>query len=223
MNENNFSFIAKKIGMTNVFNEQASNIPVTVLTYTKHTVVRIKNQSCDGYDALLISTGNEVKDSKINKSNKSLFHKSSTPCMSKLYEVRLNSPEQPFVVGSVLAIENLAIGTLLTVRGVSKGKGFAGTVKKYGFATQDASHGNSRSHRVPGSTGQRQTPGRVFIGKKMPGQMGNKISTVEHIPIFQIDPTRNIIVLQGSIPGAPGSYVTLTTKLKQISEMIFKN
>ena len=213
------SLVGQKKGMTRVFVESGESIPVTVIEVLPNVVTQIKNEDRDGYRAIQITTGRK-KASRVNKPQAGHFASANTEPGRGLWEFRLGDDEgADLKVGDSVHLDVLTEGQYIDVTGVSKGKGFAGVVKRHNFATQDATHGNSLAHRAPGSIGQNQTPGRVFKNKKMAGQMGHERSTVQAQQIVKIDKERNLLLLKGVVPGAPGGDVVIkpTAKTKQVS------
>lgn len=207
--------IGRKVGMSRVFDEDGQSVPVTVIAADPNKVTQIKTDELDGYTAVQVAFGYK-KPSRLNKATIGHLAKANVESAAKLLEFRLNSDQiSNFNLGDAITVENFQSGQYVDVTGISKGKGFAGTVKRHNFATQDATHGNSVSHRVPGSIGQNQSPGKVFKGKKMSGQMGNKQCTVQSQMIVQIDAERNLIFVKGAIPGAPGGYVIINSAVKK--------
>ncbi len=194
--------IGRKLGMTRVFNENGKTIPVTVIEVEANRVTQIKNLETDGYCAIQVTTG-EKKASRVNKAEAGHFAKAQVMPGRGLWEFRLEPAElETYAVGSEIKVDAFKDVKKVDVTGTSKGKGTAGTIKRYNFLHQDYTHGNSRSHRVPGSTGQNQTPGRVFKGKKMVGHMGSVRVTVQCLDLVRIDTERNLLLVKGAVPGA---------------------
>ena len=201
--------VGKKQGMTRFFTEEGRSLPVTVVSFDANTVTQIKTLEKDGYNSVQVSTG-QKKEKHINKSTLGHFKKSSVIPGEGLWEFRIENDEiDKLEVGKAIPMELFKEGQDVDVSGISKGKGFAGTVKRWNFKMQDATHGNSLSHRAPGSIGQCQTPGRVWKGKKMSGHMGSEKVTVQNLKIVSMDIEKNLILIQGPIPGATGSRVML--------------
>ena len=201
--------IGKKQGMTRFFTEEGGSLPVTVVSIDTNTVIQIKTLDKDGYNSVQVTTG-QKKEKHINKSTLGHFKKSSVLPGEGLWEFPIENDEmEKLEVGKTIPLEVFQEGQAVDVSGVSKGKGFAGTVKRWNFKMQDATHGNSLAHRAPGSIGQCQTPGRVWKGKKMSGHMGSEKVTVQNLKIVSIDLENSLILIQGSIPGATGSRVML--------------
>lgn len=208
--------IVEKCGMSRLFGDDGQSIPVTVLKMSPTFIVQIKTFATDGYASLQVTTG-EKKQNKVTQPLQGHFKKAGVKPGLGLWEFRFPSDAdlQGYKVGDELSIEKLFVeGQKVDVTARSKGKGFAGTVKRHNFATQDASHGNSRSHRVPGSIGQNQTPGRVFKGKKMAGHLGSERCTVQSQRIAKIDLEKNLIMVKGGVPGAPGGLVIISSAVK---------
>ncbi len=207
--------IGRKCGMTRVFKDDGSSVPVTVLQIDTNRVTQVKNIERDGYRALQITAG-EKKSSKVNKAMAGHYASSETLAGRGLWEFRLDDGEgEDLQPGAELSVELFENGQVVDVQGVSKGKGFAGGVKRHNFQMQDATHGNSISHRAPGSIGQCQTPGRVFKGKKMAGHMGAVNVTTQNLMIHAVDKERNLILVKGAVPGAKGGDVIITPAMKK--------
>jgi large subunit ribosomal protein L3 len=207
--------IGRKCGMTRVFNTDGSSTPVTVLQIDSNRVTQVKSVDRDGYHAIQVAVGDK-KSSKINKAMAGHYAAANVMAGRALWEFRLNDGEADEVsVGSELALDIFTEGQIVDVRGTSIGKGFAGGIKRHNFGMQDATHGNSRSHRVLGSIGQCQTPGRVFKGKKMAGHMGAVKTTVQNLTIHSVDAEKRIILVEGSVPGAKGGDVVITAAAKK--------
>lgn len=206
--------IGRKIGMTSIYNEDGRLIPVTVVEAIPNRITQIKTNEVDGYTSLQL-TGGYKKVKSVSKPLKGHFAKAGSEPGNLIREFPVEALDQ-YELGQQLTVtEVFEEGQYLDITGTSKGKGFAGGVKKWNFATQDATHGNSKSHRAPGSIGQNQSPGRVFKGKKMAGQLGNKKSTVQSCQLIKIDAEKNLLLINGSIPGAPGSKVIVKPAVKK--------
>ncbi len=194
--------VGRKLGMTRVFTEDGVSIPVTVIEVEANRVTQVKSLESDGYVAIQVTTGTK-KANRLNKAEAGHFAKAGVDAGRGLWEFRLNESEAADVaVGAELNVGVFTDVKKVDVTGTSKGKGFAGTVKRWNFRTQDMTHGNSRSHRVPGSIGQNQTPGRVFKGKKMAGHLGNERVTVQCLDVVRVDVERNLLLVKGAVPGA---------------------
>jgi large subunit ribosomal protein L3 len=205
--------VGRKSGMTRVFTEDGASIPVTVVEITPNRVTQIKDSDGDGYRAIQVTAGSR-KAARVSKSEAGVFAKAGVEAGRGLWEFRLSADDDAFEVGAELTVERFEAGQKVDVAGKSKGKGFQGAVKRWNFSMQDATHGNSLSHRAPGSIGQCQTPGRVFKGKKMAGQMGNANVTVQGLEIVRVDAERNLLLIKGAVPGAPGGDVIVRPAVK---------
>lgn len=206
--------VGRKSGMTRVFTETGLSIPVTVVEVNPNRVTQIKTTEVDGYTAVQVTTG-ERKASRVSKSLAGHFAKAGTEAGAGLWEFRADAEELgDLAAGNELTVERFTVGQKVDVTGTSKGKGFAGTIKRHNFRMQDATHGNSRSHRVPGSIGQCQTPGRVWKGKKMAGHMGDARVTTQSLEIVQVDVENNLLLVKGALPGATGSNVIIRPSVK---------
>jgi large subunit ribosomal protein L3 len=206
--------VGRKSGMTRVFTDEGASIPVTVIEVIPNRVAQIKTVASDGYSAVQLASG-ERKSSHLSKPLTGHYAKANIKAGSALNESRVQEAELEGInVGDVLTVEHFEAGQKVDVTGQSKGKGFAGVIKRWNFAMQDATHGNSVSHRAPGSIGQCQTPGRVFKGKKMAGHMGSAQVTVQSLEIVRVDAERNLILVKGAVPGAPGGDVLVRPSVK---------
>ncbi len=205
--------LGKKAGMTRVFTEDGASVPVTVIEVEPNRVARVKSVESDGYAAIQVTTGSR-KAKHLTKAQAGQFAKAGVEAGRALMEFRLAEGDEAPEVGGELTVSLFAAGQKIDVTGTSKGKGFQGAVKRWNFRTQDASHGNSLSHRAPGSIGQCQTPGRVFKGKKMAGQMGNVRCTVQGLEVVRVDAERNLLLVKGAVPGATGSDVIVRSAVK---------
>lgn len=201
-----------KRGMTRVFTEEGASVPVTVIEATPNRITQVKSVDSDGYSAIQVTAGT-VKASRVNKPIAGHFAKANVEAGRKLWEFRTNGEE--LSVGDTLSVEAFEAGQKVDVCGQSKGKGFAGVIKRYNFKMQDATHGNSVSHRAPGSIGQCQTPGRVFKGKKMAGHMGAARVTTQTLEIVRVDQENNLLLIKGAVPGANGADVIVTPSVKK--------
>jgi large subunit ribosomal protein L3 len=208
------SLVGKKCGMTRVFTEDGTSIPVTVVEVLPNRITQIKTVENDGYIAVQVTAGTR-KRSRVTKPAAGHFAKAGVEPGRGLWETCSEVPKDA-AIGSELKVDLFQVGQWVDVTGTSKGKGFAGTIKRHHFAGQDATHGNSLSHRVPGSIGQRQSPGKVFKGKKMSGHLGDKRRTIQNQQIVKIDVERNLILVRGVIPGAPGGHVVIKPAVKKI-------
>jgi large subunit ribosomal protein L3 len=199
--------------MTRVFTEDGVSIPVTVVEISPNRVTQIKELEGDGYRAIQVTAGNR-KASRVSKAEAGHFAKAGVEAGSGLWEFRLEESDEAPAVGSELTVEQFQAGQIVDVAGQSKGKGFQGGVKRWNFKMQDATHGNSLSHRAPGSIGQNQSPGRVFKGKKMAGHMGARNVTTQGLEIVRVDAERNLLLIKGAVPGAPGGNVVVRPTVK---------
>ncbi|WP_219934105.1 50S ribosomal protein L3 [Vibrio cholerae] len=204
--------IGRKVGMTRVFTEDGVSIPVTVVEDEANRVSQVKTLETDGYAAIQVTTGSK-KANRVTKPEAGHFAKAGVEAGRGLWEFRLENGEE-FAVGSELTVELFNEVKKVDVTGTSKGKGFQGAVKRWNFRTQDMTHGNSLSHRAPGSIGQCQTPGRVFKGKKMAGHMGAERVTTQNLEIVRVDAERNLLLIKGAVPGATGGNVIVKPAVK---------
>ncbi len=206
--------IGRKCGMTRVFTEEGNSIPVTVIEASPNRVAQVKTEEKDGYRALQVTIGSK-RAKLVNKPEAGHFAKARVEAGEGLWELRLSGEEgADLEPGAELGVDQFEAGQMVDVTGTSKGKGFAGVVKRHNFSMQDATHGNSLSHRAPGSIGQCQTPGRVFKGKKMAGHMGDERVTTQNLEIIRIDTERNLLLVKGAVPGAPGGAVAVRPSVK---------
>ena len=207
--------VGRKCGMSRVFTDDGRSIPVTLIEATPNRVTQVKTVETDGYNAVQVSAGAK-RAALVNKPLAGHYAKAKVEGGRGLWEFRLEAGEVgKFEVGGELkADEIFSIGQKVDVAGISKGKGFQGTIKRHHFTMGDATHGNSLSHRSPGSIGQRQTPGRVFPGKKMAGHMGNVRRSAVNLEVVKIDNDRHLIAIKGSVPGAPGGDVIIRPAVK---------
>jgi len=205
--------VGTKAGMTRVFTEDGASVPVTVIEVDPNRVTRVKSVETDGYAAVQVTTGSR-KAKHLTKAQAGQFAKAGVEAGRSLMEFRLEEGEQAPEVGGELTVSLFEAGQKIDVTGTSKGKGFQGAVKRWNFRTQDMTHGNSLAHRAPGSIGMCQTPGRVFKGKKMAGQMGNVRCTVQSLEIVRVDAERNLLLIKGAVPGATGSNVIVRSAVK---------
>lgn len=210
--------VGRKAGMTRVFTEDGESVPVTVIEVTPNRVTQVRTAETDGYNAIQIAVGSR-KASRVSKPLAGHYAKASVEAGTRLMEFRLDANDAAVPeVGGELSLEMFAPGQKVDVRGTSKGKGFAGVIKRYNFSAQDATHGNSLSHRAPGSIGQCQTPGRVFKGKKMAGHMGNVRTTVQTLEVVRVDAERRLLLIKGAVPGATGGNVVVTPAVKMLNK-----
>ena len=206
--------VGRKRGMTRVFTDDGESIPVTVIEAQPNQITQVKTVENDGYRALQVAAGSR-KASRVSKPQAGHFAQAKVEAGDLLTEFRLDDADEgEFEMGGEIKVDVFEEGQIVDVIGTSIGKGFAGTVKRHNFRTQDATHGNSLAHRAPGSIGQNQTPGRVFKGKKMSGQMGNVRRTVQNLEVVRVDAERNILLIKGAVPGHAGGRVIVRPAVK---------
>ena len=206
--------VGRKAGMTRIFTDDGASVPVTVIEVEPNRVTQVRADDTDGYRAVQVTVGSK-KGSRLNKPQAGHFAKAGVEAGRGLWEFRLEDHDGDVPeVGAEIKADVFEAGQRVDVRGTSKGKGFQGGVKRHNFRTQDATHGNSLSHRAPGSIGQCQTPGRVFKGKKMAGHMGAARVTTQSIEVVRVDTDRNLLLVRGAVPGARGGDVIVTPAIK---------
>ena len=206
--------VGRKRGMTRVFTEDGISIPVTVIEAQPNRITQVKTAETDGYRALQVTTGSR-RPSRVTKAAAGHFAKAKVEAGDAIAEFRLGDNDAAeYEAGGELKVDLFSAGQKVDVTGTSIGKGYAGTVKRHNFRTQDATHGNSLSHRAPGSIGQNQTPGRVFKGKKMSGHMGNVRRTVQNLEVVRVDEERNLLLIRGAVPGHKGGSVIVRPAVK---------
>lgn len=206
--------VGRKCGMTRVFTDDGESIPVTVIQALPNRITQLKTEETDGYRAVQVTTGSR-KASRVRKPQQAHFAKAGVEPGRGMWEFRLGADEgADLETGGELTVEVFSDGQPVDVIGTSIGKGFAGTVKRHNFRTQDATHGNSLAHRAPGSIGQNQTPGRVFKGKKMAGHMGAVRTTNQNLRVVKVDAERNLLLIRGAVPGAKGGDVIVQPAVK---------
>lgn len=206
--------VGRKCGMSRLFTEDGQSIPVSVIQIESNRITQIKNADKEGYCAVQVTTGTR-KNSRVNKPEAGHYAKAGVESGRGLWEFRVDDKDvAELEVGGSLPLDMFEAGQKIDVRGTTIGKGFAGVVKRYNFRTQDATHGNSLSHRAPGSIGQCQTPGRVFKGKKMCGHMGAARCTTQNLEVVRVDLDKNVLLVKGAIPGAKNSDVVITPAVK---------
>ena len=203
--------VGRKSGMTRVFTEAGASVPVTVIEVEPNRVVQVKTPETDGYAAVQVTTGRQARPKKPLAGH---FAKAGAGAGRGLWEFRLDAVGDELSPGTEFGVETFEAGQKVDVRGISKGKGYAGTIKRWNFRGQDNSHGNSLSHRAPGSIGQCQTPGRVFKGKKMAGQLGNARVTTQNLEVVRVDLERNLLLIKGPVPGPAGGDVQVLPAVK---------
>ncbi|ALS59455.2 50S ribosomal protein L3 [Pandoraea norimbergensis] len=206
--------VGRKVGMTRIFTDDGDSIPVTVLDVSNNRVTQIKTDETDGYTAVQVTFGKR-RATRVTKAAAGHYAKAGVEAGEILKEFRVEAAKaaelQP---GAAVGVDLFQVGQKVDVQGVSIGKGYAGTIKRYNFASGRASHGNSRSHNVPGSIGMAQDPGRVFPGKRMTGHMGDATTTVQNLEIARIDAERGLLFVKGAVPGANEGKVFVTTAVK---------
>ncbi len=205
--------VGKKCGMTRIFTEEGTSVPVTVIEVEPNRITQVKRVETDGYNAVQITTGS-VRQNRVSKPKAGHFAKANTQAGRGLWEFRVDELDDSLSVGAEMGLDQFEQGQKVDVRGVSKGKGFAGVIKRWNFRGQDSTHGNSLSHRAPGSIGMCQTPGRVFKGKKMGGHMGNVQVTTQNLEVVRVDMERNLLLIKGAVPGPTGGDVYIRPAVK---------
>ncbi|EGF11614.1 TPA: 50S ribosomal protein L3 [Neisseria bacilliformis] len=206
--------VGRKVGMTRVFDEQGVSVPVTVLEITPNRVTQLKSEDTDGYTAVQVTFG-QKKAKHTGKAEAGHFAKAGVEAGRGLVEFALSAEKlSELQVGGEISVSLFEVGQLVDITGTSKGKGFSGTIKRHNFDSQRTSHGNSRSHRVPGSIGMAQDPGRVFPGQRMAGQYGNTKSTAQNLQVVRVDAERNLLLVKGAVPGAVNSDVIVRPGVK---------
>ncbi|MGE0313222.1 MAG: 50S ribosomal protein L3 [Lautropia sp.] len=206
--------LGRKVGMMRIFADDGQSVPVTVIDVSNNRVAQVKRPESDGYCAIQVAFG-ERRATRVTKPMAGHFARAGVQAGSALGEFRVEADVvDKYQPGGVIGADLFQVGQTIDVQGVSKGKGFAGTIKRHNFSSNRASHGNSRSHNVPGSIGMAQDPGRVFPGKKMSGQMGNVTNTVQNLEIARIDTERGLLMVRGAVPGATGGDLVITPATK---------
>ncbi len=206
--------VGRKVGMTRIFTDSGAAVPVTVLEMSNNRVTQVRTPETDGYSAVQVAYGTR-RNSRVNKAEAGHFAKAGVEAPTVLREFRV-SPDvaAQYQAGATLSVELFAAGQKVDVSGVTQGKGFAGTIKRHNFASQRGSHGNSRSHNVPGSIGMAQDPGRVFPGKRMSGHMGAVACTKQNLEVVRVDAGRGLVLVKGAVPGAKGGHVVVRPAAK---------
>lgn len=210
--------VGRKAGMTRVFNDAGESVPVTVIQALPNRITQVRTLETDGYRAVQVAHG-ERKASHLSKSLAGHYAKVKVAPGTDLVEFRLTADAEEFSAGTELKVDMFEAGQVVDVVGTTVGKGFAGTMKRHNFGGLPATHGVSVSHRSPGSIGQRQTPGRVFLGKRMAGHMGQQRRTIENLRVVRIDAERNLILVSGAVPGAPGGQVIVRPSVKAAAQL----
>lgn len=206
--------VGRKRGMTRLFTDDGVSIPVTVIEVEANRVTQARTRERDGYRAVQVTTGTR-RPSRVTRPMAGHFARAGVAPGRGLWEFRLDGDEETdLAMGAEYGVDIFAVGQRVDVRGITRGKGFAGTIKRHRFSGQDRSHGNSLSHRVPGAIGQNQSPGRVFKGKPMAGHMGAVARSAQNLEIVRLDPERNLLLVKGAVPGAPGGDVIIRPSVK---------
>ncbi|WP_028452706.1 50S ribosomal protein L3 [Chitinilyticum aquatile] len=206
--------VGRKVGMTRIFAEDGASIPVTVLDMSANRVTQIKSVETDGYNAVQLSFGVK-KANRVNAAEAGHFRKAGVEAGRGLAEFRVDAEKlAELKAGDQLSVEVFSVGQYVDVTGTTQGKGFAGAIKRHHFSSNRASHGNSRSHNVPGSIGQAQDPGRVLPGKRMPGHLGNAKRTVQNLEVVRVDAERQLLLVKGAVPGSKGNDVMVRPSVK---------
>ena len=208
--------VGRKAGMSRMFTEDGKSIPVTLIEATPNRITQVKTVATDGYSAVQVTAGVK-RAALLNKPESGHLAKAKVEAGRGLWELRVADDKiGDFEVGGEIKADIFEVGQVVDVQGVTKGKGFQGTIKRWNFTMGDATHGNSLSHRSPGSIGQRQTPGRVFPGKKMSGHMGAATQTTQNLQVVKVDAERGLIAVRGAVPGAPGGDVIVRPTSKGV-------
>lgn len=212
---NALGLLGRKVGMMRVYTEDGDAVPVTVVDVSNNRVAQVKTQATDGYDALQLTFG-QRRATRVTKPVAGHLAKAGVEAGEIVKEFRVSAETvAQYAAGAVLSVADvLAAGQKVDVQGTSIGKGFAGTIKRHNFGSQRASHGNSRSHNVPGSISMAQDPGRVFPGKKMTGHMGDETVTTQNLDVVRVDAERQLVMIKGSVPGSKGGFVTVRPAVK---------
>jgi large subunit ribosomal protein L3 len=207
--------IGRKCGMTRFVTETGAVVAATVIQVENNAVTQVKTPATDGYAAVQVAHGPRRRSNRVAKALAGHFAKAGIEPTGGLHEWRIGAEEAArYVPGQVLSVTVFSAGQKVDVGGLTRGKGFAGTIKRHHFSSQDATHGNSLSHRAPGSIGQRQTPGRVFKGKRMAGRLGHDIQRIQNLPVLRVDPDKGLLFIGGAVPGAPGTTVVVAPAVK---------
>ncbi|HEU0197259.1 MAG TPA: 50S ribosomal protein L3 [Nevskiaceae bacterium] len=206
--------VGRKLGMTRVFTEAGDSVPVTVIECTPNRITQVKTTDTDGYEAIQVAVG-DVKTSRVDKPTLGHFKKAGVPAGRRLVEFRTEGSDESFAVGAELKVDRFAEVKVVNVTGTTRGKGFAGWQKRWNFGGGRASHGNSISHRMPGSIGQRQSPGKVWKGLKMAGHMGDERITTLKLDLVRVDASRSLLLVKGAVPGQTGGDVVVRPAVKR--------
>jgi large subunit ribosomal protein L3 len=210
----NIGLVGRKIGMTRIFTDDGASVPVTVLDVSNNRVSQVKTADHDGYAAVQLAFGSR-RNSRVNKAQAGHFAEAGVEAAEVMREFCASAEvAAQYQAGSAVTADIFQPGQMVDVTGVTQGKGFAGTIKRHNFGSQRASHGNSRSHNVPGSIGMAQDPGRVFPGKRMAGHMGSVKCTVQNLEVVRVDAGRGLLLVKGAVPGAKGGQVVVRPAVK---------
>ena len=211
---NRLGLLGRKVGMMRIFTDDGDAIPVTVLDVSNNRVTQVKTDETDGYTAVQVAYGTR-KASRVTKPEAGHLAKAGVEAGEVLKEFRVAADVAAGLkAGATIPVTTFAVGQLVDVQGTSIGKGYAGTIKRHNMSSQRASHGNSRSHNVPGSIGMAQDPGRVFPGKRMTGHMGDETVTTQNLDVIRIDEARQLLLIKGAVPGSKGGFVTVRPAVK---------
>jgi large subunit ribosomal protein L3 len=211
---NHLGLLGRKVGMMRIFTDDGDAVPVTVLDVSNNRVTQIKTEATDGYSAVQVTFGAR-KASRVNKPAAGHLAKAGVEAGEILKEFRVTADiAGQYKPGATVPVTLFAVGQVVDVQGTSIGKGFAGTIKRHNFKSQRASHGNSRSHNVPGSISMAQDPGRVFPGKKMTGHMGDETTTTQNLDVIRVDEARSLLLVKGAVPGSKNGFVTVRPAIK---------
>lgn len=211
------AIIGRKLGMTQIFTEDGARVAVTVIEAGPCPVTQVKTTETDGYEAVQLGFG-ATRPKLLNKPELGHLRKADAAPVKHLHEFKTADLREGLAQGDVVTVEDFKSGDVVSVTGTSKGKGYAGTIKRHNFSSQRASHGNSRSHNVPGSISMAQDPGRVFPGKKMTGHMGDETVTTQNLDVIRIDEARQLLLIKGAVPGSRGGFVTVSPAVKAKAE-----
>ena len=206
--------VGRKVGMTRVFTENGASVPVTVLEMSNNRVTQVRTSENDGYTAVQVAYGTR-RNSRVTKAQAGHFAKAGVDAAVLMREFRVSAEEAAqYQAGTAVSVEVFSAGQKVDVTGTTQGKGFAGTIKRHNFKSQRATHGNSRSHNVPGSIGMAQDPGRVFPGKRMSGHMGAVTCTKQNLEVVRVDIERGLVLVKGAVPGSKGGHVVVRPAVK---------
>jgi len=206
--------VGRKVGMTRIFTDDGVSVPVTVLEVSNNRVTQVRTPSQDGYSAVQIAFGSR-RNSRVSKAEAGHFAKAGVDAARVLREFRMDvDSAQQYQAGAAVSADIFKAGQLVDVSGVTQGKGFAGTIRRHHFKSQRATHGNSKSHNVPGSIGMNQDPGRVFPGKRMAGHLGAVTRTTQNLEVVRVDAERGLLLVKGAVPGSKGGHVVVSPAIK---------